>query len=284
MIGDDRLVPLTWIVFAPLALLTAIFGPLLVLFPESTRTYWAWEIRPAMSAVWAGAAYTFGGIALTAMLTGRSWRAARVPVIATWLFSIVMLLATLLHLDRFFLGTAQFYVWLAIYLVLPVALPLIWLLNQRHDPGLRPDDMLVPRAIRIVGAAAGAIIGLTSLLMVLSPPKAAAFWPWQLTPLMSRVIAGWLAFMAAGLICLPWEKRYIAYRKFLPAAAIWFAILFVASLFHLDNFNFNRAGAWVWLALSGGVPVVLLSVYFYLEQLYRTQRQVARVPGAQPEV
>ena len=51
---DDRLIPLTRIAFTPLALLTAIFGPLLYLFPATTAQYWAWEIKPEMSAAWVG--------------------------------------------------------------------------------------------------------------------------------------------------------------------------------------------------------------------------------------
>src|SRR5688500_5521346 len=113
--ADDRLVPLVYGVFAPHALLTAIFGPALALFAESTHAYWAWEIKPAMSAVWLGAAYTFGAIALATMLAVGRWRAAIVPVVGTWAFAIVALAATLLHQDRFFLGTLNYYVWLAIY-------------------------------------------------------------------------------------------------------------------------------------------------------------------------
>src|SRR6476646_831797 len=101
---DDRLVPLVYFCFVPLAVLTAIFGPLLVLFPDSTQNYWAWEIKPAMSTVWLGASYAFGAIAIVAMLTVRKWPAAIVPIIATWTFSLVVCAATLIHLDRFFLA------------------------------------------------------------------------------------------------------------------------------------------------------------------------------------
>src|SRR4051794_10308277 len=102
---NDRLIPLLRASFVPLAVATAIFGPLLVLFADSTAAFWAWEIKPAMSAVWVGAGYTFGAIAITTMLRVGRWRSAIIPVIATWPFSLVMLFATVTHLDRFFLGT-----------------------------------------------------------------------------------------------------------------------------------------------------------------------------------
>src|SRR4051812_14821245 len=80
----DRLIPLVWIAFVPLTVLTAIFGPLLLIFPDATANFWAWQIKPAMSTVWLGAAYTFGALALTTMLRVGSWRAAAVPIVATW--------------------------------------------------------------------------------------------------------------------------------------------------------------------------------------------------------
>src|SRR5436853_1930646 len=154
---NDRLVRLTYLAFAPLAVLTAIFGPLLVLFPDSTRVYWAWEIKPAMSAVWVGASYSFGGIAIVTMLAVGRWRSALVPIVATWSFSIVVLAATLIHLDRFFQGTLNFYVWFVIYLALPVVLPLIWWLNRKLDPGPQTTDLLVPESIVVTAGTIGVL-------------------------------------------------------------------------------------------------------------------------------
>jgi hypothetical protein len=263
-----------WVSFAPLAVLTAIFGPLLVIFSESTANFWAWEIRPAMSAVWVGAGYTFGALAITTMLVVGRWRAAVIPVIATRPFSIVMLAATLVHLDRFFLGTINFYVWLAIYLALPVLLPVIWWLNRGRDPGPEPNDTLMPRTLSRIAGALGAVLALASLLLIFAPATAASFWPWQLTPLMSRVIGGWVFFGATALICLLFERRYVCYRYFLLSAGIWMAILFFASFLHLDNFDLGRAGSWLWFVLVAALSTAAFALYFYMESVHR--RSTAR--------
>jgi hypothetical protein len=274
----DRLIPLVWIAFVPLAVLTAIFGPLLVLFPDSTSNFWAWQIKPDMSAVWVGAGYTFGALAITAMLRAGSWRVAAVPIIATWPFSIVMLVATLLHLDRFFLGTLNFYVWMIIYIALPVLLPAMWWLNRGYDPGPQAGDMLMPGRLSLPASITGVILLPASLLMILSPATAARFWPWQLTPLMSQVMGGWVLFISTGLVCLFFERRYVAYRYFLPAAGIWMAILFVFSLIHLDNFDPGRAATWIWFALVGGASIAIFGVSFYLEAYQRRRgEQVATI-------
>ena len=271
---DDRLIPLARYFFAPLTLFTAIFGPLLILFPGETDIYWSWQIGPEMSAVWVGAGYTFGALAITTMLVVGRWSASVVAVVATWPFSLVMLAATLLHLDRFFLGTIQFFVWTLIYLALPLGLPVIFLVNRRRDPGLQPTDMLLPRWLRTVLVLAGAIVGLFGLLLFFSPTTAASFWPWQLTPLMSRVIAGWLIFLSTGAMCALFEQRYVAYRYFVPSAVAWFAILLVASLFHLNDFDPARLSTPIYFVAVGAVILALALMFLYLERLYRAQRGI----------
>src|SRR5690242_265019 len=120
---DDHLILLTRIALWPLAVLTAIFGPMLFLLPDRTDVTWAWQIRPDMSVIVVGAGYIFGACAITTLLIRNQWHALNSAIFATWLFSVAMLLATLLHLDRFFVGTLRFYVWFVIYLALPFALP-----------------------------------------------------------------------------------------------------------------------------------------------------------------
>src|SRR5690348_12210564 len=108
MVGDDRLWPPARWVFLPLVPLTAVFGPLLV-------------------------------------LALNRWRTAILATIATIPFAYAMIIATLLHLDRFATGSVRFWVWLVIYLALPVGLPVILLCNRRADPGVEPGDVLLPR-------------------------------------------------------------------------------------------------------------------------------------------
>jgi hypothetical protein len=266
---DDRLILITRLFFTPLAAFTAIFGPLLVLFPGATEVFWSWQIRPEMSAVWVGAAYTFGAMAITTMLVVGRWSSSIVAIVGTWPFSIVMLAATLLHLDRFFLGTVQFYIWLIIYLALPFGLPVIFWLNRRRDPGVQPTDMLLPQWLRAVLGVAGAIVGLFGLYLFFDPTGAAGFWPWALTPLMSRVIGGWLLFLGTGALCALFERRYIAYRYFLPSSILWFTILLAASLFHLDNFDFGRLSASIYFIAVGAVILLLALMFLYLERRYQ---------------
>jgi hypothetical protein len=268
---DDRLIWLAKIAFGVLIPFTGIFGPLLIIFSEATRNFWAWEITPAMSSVWVGAGYTFGAVAITTTIVLGRWRTASLPTVATFPFSIGMLGATLLHLDRFFLGTLPFYIWLIIYIYLPIGLPLIYILNRGRDPGVQPNDLMVPRPLALGAGLGGVLITLFGLFMFFSPTALAESWPWRLTPLMSRVIGSWILFIGMAAMWLLFERRYIAYRYFLPCAAFWFALLFVAALFHLDNFFFDRPSAWIFFVVLGVAVVGLMVDFLYFERRYRAQ-------------
>jgi hypothetical protein len=271
--GDDRLGPLVRICFTPLAIFTAIFGPLLLLFPSSTEDYWAWAIRPAMSAIWVGAGYTFGAIAITTMLIAGRWRSSIVPIIATWPFAVVMLAATLIHNDRFFTDKVGYFIWLAIYVILPWALPAMYILNRSRDPGPSPEDLLLPQPLRFVLAGAGIIVGPVGILMVLAPSVLDQSWPWLLTPLMSRVIGGWLLFLATGALLPLLETRYEAYRNYFPATALWFAALFVSAVLQLGDFDFGKVSAALFFAAMAVTVFGSIAIWVHMERLRARRRQ-----------
>ena len=262
MVGDDRLAPLARWVFLPLIPLTAVFGPLLVLAPGHTARYWAWTIEPSMSAVWVGAGYIFGACAISTMLVLNRWRTAILATVATIPFAYAMIVATLLHLDRFPTGSVRFWVWLVIYVVLPVGLPVILLRNRHADPGVEPGDVLLPRRLGRTVGAIGALIDAYALALFLAPGTVGRVWPWPLTPLMAQVVAGWLLFFGTGAGLLAFERRYRAVRAFLPSVAIWFGVLGIAALFHLDEFTTGPAATVAYFAAVIVVVALSLGILF----------------------
>jgi hypothetical protein len=260
MIGDDRFPPLAKWVFLPLIPLTAVFGPLLVIAPGHTATYWAWTIQPSMSAVWVGAGYTFGACAISTMLVLNRWRTAILAIVATIPFAYAMIIATFLHLDRFATGSIRFWVWLVIYLVLPIGLPIIWFRNRGNDPGVQPGEELLPQWLsRTIGVIGVVVVAFAMALFVL-PSTVGRVWPWMLTPLMAQVVAGWLLFFGTGAAMFNCERRLQAVRAFLPSVAVWFSVLGIAALFHLDDFHRGAVstaayfvGVWVVVAASLGI-------------------------------
>jgi hypothetical protein len=270
---DDHLIFLTKAALWPLAVLTVFFGPALFLFPGQTEVTWSWEIQPEMSAIVVGAGYILGLLTIPIVLLRNQWHALNTALWVTWSFSIVMLLATLLHIDRFFVGTLRFYVWFIVYLLMPFALPVAWWFNRRYSAPRKPDDLVFENPVRYGGLIAGVLLIGLGLFMFINPPGAAAIWPWQLTPLMSRVIGGWAIFLGTGGIVMYIEPRYSAYRALLASVVIYNILLLIGSLRFLDQFDFTRPATWVWfLFVITGILSVSAMVVFY-ERRYRQRRQ-----------
>ena len=126
---------------------------------------------------------------------------------AVLVFTVLTLVVTLVHIDRFHLdfsfvdadarstdpltvfGT---WMWLAIYAGVPVAMGII-LFRQIRQPG---DDP--PVAAPLGWWVRGFIVAQASLLIVvgvallLAPTVAGPLWPWKLTVLTARAVGAWL--------------------------------------------------------------------------------------------
>lgn len=235
----------------PVVFFAAIFGPMLLFRPGDTAEYWAWPISPAMSAAWIGAGYTFVALVVAAVLLSGRWTAAIVPLVALCPFSVVMLAAAALESDHFFTTSMSFYLWISVHVLLVLLLPVMYATRRSHDPGRRPSDSRLPLRLCAVLILVGAITAIIGILLITSPAALDQSWPWEMDPLTSRVIGGWLLLPAAGMLCAVFEKRYAAYRLVLPLAAVWFGLLLIASLFNRGDLR------------SGTVPtsyIVLLGV------------------------
>jgi hypothetical protein len=241
---------------------------------------WAWQIKPDMSAVVAGAGYGFGACAITSLLLRNQWHSLNTALFATGVFSVAMLLATLLQLDRFFAGTPRLDVWFAIYLLLPLALPVAWFFNRRCGAPRHPGDLVFGLPIRIGLLLLGLLLMDFGLFMFVVPAGAAVVWPWSLTPLMSQVIGGWALFVGAGAAVAVFEPRYTAYRRLIPCTVVWGGALLSGSLVRLDAFDFKRLSPWVWFFVLLALILGNVAARLRYELRYRRRRRRHGLAGA----
>jgi hypothetical protein len=189
--------------------LTAVATNQLYVLSGSTDAYFSWTIRPALTAAFLGAGYAAGCVLVVLGLRSRSWAQARAAVVTVAVFATLTLTATLLHLDKFHFhsgGTiARFaaWFWLAVYVVVPVAL-IVVAVRQQRAPGADPPRRH-PVPVWLVGAFAvqGLIMLVVGVALFVAPSTATTLWPWTLTPLTARVVAAWLvAFGVAAALTL----------------------------------------------------------------------------------
>ena len=265
--------------------LTALGTNQLFVLSEHTDAWFAWTIRPPLTAAFLGGGYGAGFLMVLLALRTHAWAHARVPVVTVLIFSTLTLVATLLHRDRFHFGAdgaiARFaaWFWLGVYIVVPVALVLLAVRQQRM-PGADPERRQpLPVWLAAVLVAQGAIMLVVGVVLFVDPARSATLWPWTLTPLTARVVAAWLvAFGIAALLAL--VERDLERLEISAVAYTVLGLLELAALARYeDTVRWGSAAATVYLVLL--IMVVPTGAYgLWASVRGRRRRAVGATPAA----
>ena len=87
--------------------------------PADTASNFAWPIQPVVMAAVFGAFYLAVAPTFVVAVRARRWEMVRVLVLPAAVFTTALLVATIVHWDKFSVGTAPFALWLASYLLPP---------------------------------------------------------------------------------------------------------------------------------------------------------------------
>lgn len=269
------------------SVLVGIAGVQLFVLTEQTARYFAWTVSPPLTAAFLGAAYWASG--LLELLAAREWlwARARIAVPAVFTFTALTLLATLLHHDRFHfaspaaLARAAAWVWLAIYVAVPVLLGALLLRQLRAPGGTAPRrEQPLPTGVLVVLAVqAGALLGFGLVLFVV-PVVAAPLWPWPLTPLTGRAVGAWLLGLgvAAAQACAEddWGRIGAAMRSYTLLALL--ELLALAR--YPDAVDWTRPGGWVYVAFLVSTLAVGLAGWLATRPAPRRAGRVRAPEGA----
>ena len=180
------------------ALLVFLAGVQLFVFPLRTEEYFAWTIGSPMTAVFLGASYWSAAVLEVGAARAAQWSGARIAVPIVFVFTTLTLVVTLVHLGLFHLDDdlplntrTVAWVWLAVYVLVPVLMAAAWMAQRAASTAVPPPAGLpsVVRAVLVVLAVV--LLGVGAALLV-APGWADAAWPWALTPLTGRAIGAWL--------------------------------------------------------------------------------------------
>ncbi len=222
-------------------------GLSLYFLSEKTDIYFSWTINPPLTAAFLGAGYLASF--LTEFLSAREkiWAHARIAVPGVLAFTILTSIVTLLHLDRFhfdspvFITLAGTWVWLAIYISVPIALGILWLLQARQpgiDPARRESLALWIRSILILQASIMFFFGAAMLLI---PETIIPLWPWKLSVLTSQAIGAW--GVGIGIIALHavWENDWTRLSPMMMGYVVYGALQAINLLRYPDVLNWSGA-------------------------------------------
>ena len=258
--------PATRVILVLFSLLTVLATNQLFVLARHTDRWFAWTIQPPLTAAFLGSGYGAGCVLVILALRTRLWAQARTAIITIALFAALTLVATLLHLDRFHFSApgavARFaaWFWLAIYVVVPVAL-LVLSVQQQRAPGGDPKRVQpLPAWLMALLAAQGAVMLAVGVTLFVAPGLAASLWPWTLTPLTARMVAAWLvAFGFAAAMVL--VERDLQRLRIDTVGYTVFGLLQLLALviYGGPDVRWGTTAATVYLIVLGTVPLVGVS-------------------------
>jgi hypothetical protein len=248
------------ILLGAFAVLTALATLALFVLAETTEETFAWTIDPPLTAAFIGAGYAAGCVLVVLCLRDPVWVHSRVPVLTIFVFVVLTLAATLLHINRMHfdddfgglhvLAKAAAWFWLAVYLVVPVAM-LVLIVVQERAPGEDPPPRHpVPVVLRIALAVESAVLLVVGGMIYVVPTTATSVWPWPLTPFTGRVVAAWLiAFgLATALAAVAGDLRRL--RTAAIAYTVFGVLVLVAVARFASTLDWNQPTSWIFVGLT----------------------------------
>jgi hypothetical protein len=241
-----------WVLF----LLAAANGVFLYFAPGVADTDYAWSIKPAVNAAFIGAGFLAGTLATGLVLwKATRWRSFSLLPPALWVLATTLLLATIIHEDRFKWDYAPTWVWTFVYGFVPLAIPVLVMRQRRvAEPVPAADPAL--RVLRVLSGAAGVGLLVGALALYLGPVEVGEHWLWALTPLLGRAVAAWYELFGVLLLTFavglrrPFEGL-IGYATL----ACWSALLLLLPVFH--GADVSGGAAWY----VGMVALLALGLY-----------------------
>src|SRR5881397_1503166 len=149
---------LRWLLRVETAVVLLAGVPLFV-GSQQTDQYFAWTIRPPLTAAVLGALYWSAVPFVFLSAREREWAYARMAVPGVLVFTTLGLIATVLHADRFhftspvFVARAVAWAWLAIYVLVPPITAILLVSQLRRARGDPARSRPLPRLFTYIVAA-----------------------------------------------------------------------------------------------------------------------------------
>lgn len=244
-----------------------LLGVPLFLLPTMTAVYFAWTIKPPLTAAVLGANYWASTALSLFAARQRFWSQGRVSISVALAFAPLTTAATFIHLDKFHLDSSGVtlvitWFWLIAYGIYPIQLA-VGLVKQLRTPGGDPPRTLpLPGWVKAILGVHAVVLVPLGILMFVAPDAAQSLWPWDLTPLTSRVLAAWVLAFGVGAAHAVYENEFDRVKVLLWCYPVLVMLQIVALARFGDVVRWQGLGAWVYVGFLASCSV--LGAYGYL--------------------
>jgi hypothetical protein len=282
VLATDQVLMLTRVVAIVIFPVLILGFVLLYFLPTETEAHFAWTINPEMTPLIMGSGYLAGAYYFIRVATGRKWSRVALTNPAVSVFATIMMVATVIHWEPFNHTHWAFYTWVTLYTVAPPIVLAMWWINRKHDPGLTDySGPLVPGWARVALGLSGLGALTFGIVLLIWPQVGVDSWPWTLSPLTARILAGWFMLSGTASLILAPDRRWLTWRMPFETTVIWAVLVIIGIARAWHNFDSGSAGTWTFVIGVGMVILGFTAFYLYMEkQVSEEDSGIARVISA----
>jgi hypothetical protein len=244
------------------AWLASVAGTQTYVGSSHTDKWFAWTIKPSLTAAFLGALYFTAVILLAAAARERFWAGARVATMTALNLVVLVAVATFVHLSKFHLHSdsavtlAGTWAFLVTYVYLALALAGSLAVQLRAPGGDPPRVAPLPEWARLTLVAQAVPLLVGGAMLLSAPSATAGIWPWTLTPLTGRAIGAWLWSVGVAAALGAWERDWRRIRVPLAAYAVLPVLETIALLRYRSTVDWNHPTAWIIVAYLASMVVL----------------------------
>lgn len=250
-----------WMLYAA-GILVFISGIQLFVLSDFTDQFFAWTIKPSLTAAFLGAAYWSSCVMEIAAARQSRWVDARVSVPAVFIFTGLTLVVTLLHIDRFhfnrpeLLAQAAAWAWLLVYALVPIALAVLLVVQLRAPGSEPPRQHSLPSGVAIPLALQALPMMVIGLMLLITPTVLIPHWPWALTALTARAIGAWSLALGLALAHSLWENDWARVRVATLSYTMFGVLELIALLRYTGDVDWNKPQSLVYVLFMLSMIIV----------------------------
>ena len=148
------------------------------------------------------------------------------------------------------------------YILSPAVVLARWWFNRRTDSGEPASgEAIVPAWVRRMAQAFAAGAFVAAAVLFFAPQVAIDVWPWNLTPLTSRVLGSFTAQVGVGALLLSYDRRWSAWRLLVQTFFVATALLLVGAIRAWADFDTANVMTYLYLGGLVGGDIALLLLY-----------------------
>ena len=238
--------------------LVVIIGLPLYFVPQNANEYFSWRVRTDLSAAFLGGSYLAASVIEFSAARERTWANARIAVPAVLIFTLLTLFITLFNEDQYnydapgFVQSVGTWAWLAVYVVVPPIMAVVWWLQHRHG-GRDPERALpTPAWLNRLLAAGGALLIVGGVTLLFFPDAASWMWPWVVRDLTARAFGAWLVGFGVAMAQIAREADWRRVRPATAGAGVLGALQLVAVLRYINEPAWDAPQTWLFVAVLAG--------------------------------